>query len=279
MNQVLITNIQRFSLHDGPGIRTTVFMKGCSVHCPWCANPENISPKLQTYVKNGQSGIYGKRITLIELYNEIIKDRIYYKESIAPYSQTGVRSEFDLLPGGVTFSGGEPLLQVEKLIPLLKRLNEDGIHITVETSLFVNNKMMEVALNYVDFFYIDAKLLDPKKCKDEIGGNFKQYLSNYIRLCESKVPFIIRVPVIFGKTDTPQNLDLLILLINSYIGNLIRVELLKEHNLGLEKYKTLISAGNDILMPHYNNYDDDVLIKIEDKIRKETQKEVVICKV
>ena len=85
---MLITNIQRFSLHDGPGIRTTVFLKGCSIKCPWCSNPENIKNYPEVYYKDGVKGIYGKEFSLDEIYAEIVKDRVFYEDN-----------------GGVTFSG------------------------------------------------------------------------------------------------------------------------------------------------------------------------------
>lgn len=107
---MLITNIQRFSLHDGPGIRTTIFLKGCSLRCPWCSNPENIKPYPEKYYKDGIEGIYGKNYTCDEVYNEIIKDRAFYDEN-----------------GGVTFSGGEALLYVNELLPLLEKLKKERI--------------------------------------------------------------------------------------------------------------------------------------------------------
>lgn len=78
MNEIILTNIQRFSLHDGPGIRTTVFLKGCSLQCPWCSNPENLKPYLQVYVKDGVLGVYGKYYTQEGLLHECLKDKAFY---------------------------------------------------------------------------------------------------------------------------------------------------------------------------------------------------------
>ena len=102
---MLITNIQRFSLHDGPGIRTTVFLKGCSIRCPWCSNPENLNGYPEKYNKNGIEGIYGKEYSCDEVYDEIMKDEVFYEDD-----------------GGVTFSGGEALPQTVNLIQLIKRI-------------------------------------------------------------------------------------------------------------------------------------------------------------
>lgn len=136
---ILYTNIQRFSLHDGPGIRTTVFLKGCSIRCPWCSNPENLSNQIQRYIKDGQEAFYGSFMEPDELYAEILKDKNFYIGEIDDYSISNCE-EMNRLPGGVTFSGGECLLQIEQLIPLLKRLRDEHIHITVESSLFVPQK-------------------------------------------------------------------------------------------------------------------------------------------
>ena len=103
--KVIVSNIQRFCLHDGPGIRTTVFFKGCSLNCPWCANPENIDFNIEEYSENGEKKHFGYEISLEELEKEIIKDEDYY--------MTG---------GGVTFSGGECLFQFKKIEPLLQKL-------------------------------------------------------------------------------------------------------------------------------------------------------------
>ena len=97
-DKILITNIQRMCFHDGPGIRTTVFLKGCNLHCPWCANPENISALPQAYERDGRKGLYGKEFSEEELLKEVLKDRRFYEDG-----------------GGVTFSGGEPLLQIKAL--------------------------------------------------------------------------------------------------------------------------------------------------------------------
>mgnify|MGYP000258385265 FL=1 len=148
MCKIIVTNIQRFSLHDGPGIRTTVFLKGCYICCPWCSNPENISPRYEEYIQNGIGGIYGKAYSSKELFDEIIKDHIFYDET-----------------GGVTFSGGEVLLQAEVILTVLKMLKREKITVAVETSLFAPTNKLNMILPYVDYFLVDMKIMDEEKCK------------------------------------------------------------------------------------------------------------------
>ena len=152
--KVRITDIQHFSFHDGPGIRTTVFLKGCNLRCPWCANPECISSKIQ--------GEFGYDIPLDELKNEILKDEPYYK--------TG---------GGVTFSGGEPLLQVKYLEPLLKSLKLKNINICFETALFIPKEYLFIANLYVDEFIVDIKMINPENTKTILKGDINQYLDTF----------------------------------------------------------------------------------------------------
>ena len=131
--KVRITNIQRFCLSDGPGIRTTVFLKGCNLNCPWCANPENIEYEFNDYIKdNGEKGIFGYDIELENLFEEIMKDKEYYKMN----------------NGGVTFSGGEPLLQIKRLEPILKKLKENKINICFETALNIPKDLLLIAIKY-----------------------------------------------------------------------------------------------------------------------------------
>ena len=151
---VRITNIQHFCLHDGPGIRTTVFLKGCNLKCPWCCNPENIDFEIQN--------CFGRDISLNDLEKELLKDELYYSVN----------------DGGVTFSGGEPLLQIKELVDLLKSLNSKKINICFETALFTNQSLLEMAIPYVDEFIVDVKILNKQLCSDIIGGDVNLFLNN-----------------------------------------------------------------------------------------------------
>ena len=260
---ILLTNIQRFSLHDGPGIRTTVFLKGCSIHCPWCSNPENLLHREQRYVKmdhNGkveEEGTYGKWYSPDELYSEVIKDKSFYG-----YCNANSATYLDSLPGGVTFSGGECMLQMKELDPMLQRLNDEQIHTIVETSLFCSSVQLSIAIKHIDLFYVDIKVLNDDLCSSSLGGRIELYKNNLVTLQNSGKPVVFRLPVIGGYTDSEENRKAVVELIESKAksySNLLKIEILKEHNLGTNKYQSLIDGGNEIMLPEYNGVSDELM--------------------
>jgi len=263
--RILYTNIQRFSLHDGPGIRTTVFLKGCSLRCPWCSNPENLSSVPQPYCKDGVNGEYGIFATPDQVYSEVIKDAPFYTGELNEPASWKISDTKDLekLPGGVTFSGGECLLQMAQLEPLLQRLNEEKIHTAVETSLYVPENLLQIALRHIDLFYVDVKLLDEVKAKEIQKGNLRLYLSNLELLMKSDWPVVIRIPVIGGMTDSEENQGLVLKLLEKYKNRILKVEIIKEHNLGLSKYRSL-----NMEEPVYQGVDDDFLVGYKEKIEE-----------
>ena len=272
---ILLTNIQRFSLHDGPGIRTTVFLKGCSIHCPWCSNPENLLHREQRYVKmdhNGkveEKGTYGKWYSPDELYSEVIKDKAFYGSCNANSA-----TYLDSLPGGVTFSGGECMLQMKELDPMLQRLNDEQIHTIVETSLFCSSVQLSIAIKHIDLFYVDIKVLNDDLCSSSLGGRIELYKNNLVTLLNSGKPVVFRLPVIGGYTDSEENRKAVVELIESKAksySNLLKIEILKEHNLGTNKYQSLIDGRNEIMLPEYNGVSDELMgqykIEIEEGLR------------
>lgn len=279
-NKILLTKIQRFSLHDGPGIRTTCFVKGCSVRCPWCCNPENWSSEIQNYVKNGQKGVYGVLYSDEQLYIEVIKDKAFYVGETSNFSITSA-DDIDLLPGGVTFSGGECLLEIHSLEPLIRRLNQEQIHTVVETSLFVPPNNIQLAKEIIDFFYVDVKVLDEKKCQTILHGNLNLYLSNLDALLNSGKPVVIRIPVIGGYTDDVVNRRKVVDLISNYTDKILKVELMKEHHLGIGKYQSLSACNVGYPTPNYKGVSDDLIMQykfeIENKIGNRIPVEV--CKI
>lgn len=264
-DRILITNIQRFSLHDGPGIRTTVFCKGCSLRCPWCANPENLEPRPENYVKDGIPGTYGQYISPGELVREVMRDELFYR-------QRGHGEGLDALPGGVTYSGGEPLLQADRLERAFRALKEAGVHQCVETSLFVPEDRLQLAMKYIDLFYVDIKILDKERCKALLRGDIKQYLANVKTLFTGGRPVVFRAPVIGGYTDGAENCRAVADLIKRYSP--VKVELIKGHDLGRSKY---ISLG--MAPPELHTVTDEFMEKYKETIVKNTSVLTEVCKI
>ena len=271
--QLLITNIQRFCLHDGPGIRTTVFLKGCSLQCPWCSNPENINYFPQKYIKDGVKGIYGKWYKPNEVLDEILKDKAFYFGKSNNWNITKAE-QIGTLPGGVTFSGGECLLQMLQMVPLLEKLKEFDIHTAVETCLFIPEDNLVLALKYIDFFYVDMKILDKIMCKEVEKGNIDLYLRNLEELFSwtneegLNKPIVIRIPVIGNYTDTAQNRKAVKELLKKYMKKILKLELIKEHSLGESKYESLNKkvsyyGVSDDLMKNYKKELEPLDIPIE----------------
>ena len=254
---MIITNIQRFSLHDGPGIRTTVFLKGCSIRCPWCSNPENINHQIEKYVKDGKEGFYGKEYSVDEVLKEVLKDKIFYEDN-----------------GGVTFSGGEALLYAKELLPLIQQIKQNNISIAVETCLFVPSSYLEMVIPFVEYFYVDLKVMDKERCSFLLKGNLDLFKSNLSILAKSK-RFNVRIPVICGYTDDENNIKCIIDVIKEYIASIKKVELIKGHNLGDNKYVTL---GKEV--PEKAEVSDLFLEEYRMKILNTVEDvEVEVCKI
>ncbi len=232
-NRIRVTNIQRMCFHDGPGIRTTVFLKGCSLRCPWCSNPENISFEIQEYHVDGKNGIYGRDYRVDELFGEIMKDRAFWGTE-----------------GGITFSGGEPLLQANQLKPLLELLKKDGINVVVETALFVNWDNIDPIVEYVDGFIVDVKVLIPKNCKAHVGGDLMQFEENVKRLYEKRKISVFRIPCSNEYTLIDENRKQIQCFVKEYPN--IPVQIFKIHNLGEAKYASLGMKAHD-----FENVDDE----------------------
>lgn len=182
----IIFNIQRFSVHDGPGIRTTVFMKGCPLKCRWCHNPEGIDFKPVINYKTQIGNYYAVE----ELFNEILKDRIFYDES----------------GGGVTFSGGEPLSQVDFLTEILGKCNSEGIHTAVDTSGYAGKNLFRKITGKTDLFLYDLKLMDPVQHLKYTEASNTEILDNLDYLLKIKAEVIVRIPMIPGITATSENM-------------------------------------------------------------------------
>jgi len=199
-NTGIIFDIKKYAIHDGPGIRTTIFLKGCSMNCQWCHNPESIQFGFEKFVvkdrvkKNTKNETVGYEITIDEVIKIIKKDEIFYDES----------------NGGVTFSGGEPLVQSDFLLELLKECKKSNIHTVVDTCGEANWSDFEMIQDYVDLFLFDLKLIDNDHHKKYTGVINKRIHKNLRNLIENENNIELRIPLIPKITDTDSNVNDLI---------------------------------------------------------------------
>jgi pyruvate formate lyase activating enzyme len=262
----LITNIQGYSIHDGPGIRTVVFFKGCPLSCRWCANPEGISPKAQIgfieslckrcgkcfaacpenalvpeearhrvdYSRCTACGacvsacpykamvLYGKEMSVEEVFDAVRRDKMFY----------------DASGGGVTVSGGEPLLQAQFVKELFTLLKAEGIHTCVETSGSVGSEQLKSVLPATDQLLFDLKLMDPEEHRNYTGLPNDLILKNAALACDSGVPVLFRIPLIPTVNDGPENIRKTAEFVRS-LGDGAEIQLMPYHRLGDSKYRAL----------------------------------------
>ncbi|MCC9294998.1 glycyl-radical enzyme activating protein [Clostridium sp. WLY-B-L2] len=265
MTSGTIFNIQKYSIHDGPGIRTTVFFKGCPLKCWWCHNPESqntnheimffeerctvcgkcikkcpqnaikinnnfpeidkfkctLCEKCVDFCPNNAREHVGRNITSNELIKEIVKDEVFYEQS----------------GGGVTFSGGEPLMQVDFLDHILKRCKDRGIHTAVDTSGYAPWKSFERIASKVDLFLYDIKIMDNEKHKKYIGAENDIILKNIENLSNMGCNIYLRMPIIKEINDDNDHIEKTIKLLS--IINVEQVNLLPYHKIGMDKYRRL----------------------------------------
>jgi pyruvate formate lyase activating enzyme len=262
----VITHIQRFSIHDGPGIRTTVFLKGCNLRCFWCHNPETLNPKpeLQLFLErcigcgacvercpqgahvreDGQRRFYRERCrgcgacaetcyaqalvlvgqtkTAEEVMAEVLRDRPFYTTS----------------QGGVTLSGGEPLLQLDFARAILQRCHEEGIHTAIETAAHLPWERIAGVLPFTDLVMVDLKLLDSARHRACTGVPNERILENIRLLGRQPQPLIVRTPIVPGVNDTPEEVAAMAGFL-ARLPNLVAYELLPFHPLAAGKYHSL----------------------------------------
>lgn len=262
----IITNIQRFSIHDGPGIRTTVFFKGCNLRCFWCHNPETLrpQPELQVYTERcigcgecirrcphgAQTLVDGQRQyrrescracgrcaetcyagALVmsgeykeadEVVAEVLRDRPFYKQS----------------GGGVTLSGGEPLLQRDFAYAVLERCRAENVHTAIETAANMPWEHLASILPVTDLVMMDIKLMDPARHRECTGVTNERILANALRLGEQPQPLIVRTPVVPSVNDTPEEIEAIASFV-AKLPNLLYYELLPFHPMAGDKYDSL----------------------------------------
>lgn len=222
-NEACIFNIQKFSIHDGPGIRTVVFFKGCPLKCYWCSNPESQSGKPEPMWDNQKKThtTVGEYKTMDEIITEVMKDEAFYEES----------------GGGVTLSGGEVLYQAEFATELLRQLKEKGIHTASETTGFARNEVFRRYIQQVDLLYFDVKHHDEKAHKAGVGVSLKPILNNLTTALAEHPDLVIRIPVIPNYNDGSENAEKFAELFNQM--GITKVELLPFHQFGEKKYTFL----------------------------------------
>ena len=236
----IIFNIQRFSVHDGPGIRTVVFLKGCPLRCKWCANPESQHREIEeawtkskcikcgeckkgnTCPTNARHTI-GYEATVKEVLAKVDRDAIFYGDE----------------EGGLTISGGEPLMQPKFTYHLLKAAKENGIHTAIETTGFGDTGDFIKIAGKLDYLIMDIKTLDDSVHREVTGVSNARILDNFSLIKRSfpNLPIHVRTPVIPGVNNDEK----VIAQIHDFIGNCnnVRYELLKYHKLGIPKYESL----------------------------------------
>ncbi len=263
----LTFNLQQFSTEDGPGIRTTVFMKGCPLRCAWCHNPEGLTPQrdlvwhdtrciaarecLRACPANalaltprgmtidrarctrcGQCAdacpaaaleIIGKEWNAEELVAELLKDRVFYETS----------------GGGITFSGGEPMMQTDFLCEVLPRLQDAHLHIALDTCGAVSPERYQRVLDWIDLALFDLKIIDCERHRAATGVGNELILNNARLLSRRGVPMWIRTPIIPGYTNDHANIEAIARFIRAELPTVERWDLLAYTNLGKPKYHRL----------------------------------------
>lgn len=274
MKTATVFNVQRFSLGDGPGIRTTVFMKGCPLNCLWCHNPEskNAYPELMLYPDKcigcgsclkvcpkglhtiGEQGEHlidrercarcfacsescvgaleaaGKEMSVEDVLTEVMKDKAFYDNS----------------GGGMTLSGGEPLMHFDFSLALLTSAKEQGLHTCIETCGYAPWEHIEALIPYVDIFLWDVKEIDPARHKEYTGVSNERILENLRKLSAAGAEIVLRCPIIPGLNDRKEHLSGIAALAEELSG-VTRVDVEPYHPLGQGKSEAL---GRDYPLSH-----------------------------
>ncbi|MEW6755420.1 MAG: glycyl-radical enzyme activating protein [Candidatus Latescibacterota bacterium] len=262
----VVLNLQRFSTHDGPGIRTTVFLKGCTNSCAWCHNPESLrlGPELQVYPDRCIGCGRCFAVCPHGCHEMDGRERVYHRQRCAACGRCAAecfagalvmagrtlsveqvmaevladRTYYRHSGGGATFSGGEPLLQRAFLQELLQACGREGVHTPVETAGGYPWSWLEPVLPFVNLVMYDLKILDPDLHAAHVGNDGRRIRANLEELSRTGVPLIVRTPVIGGVNDTDEEIAGMARLIGGY-QTLLYYELLPYHPLGLSKRRSL----------------------------------------
>ena len=241
-----IFNIQKYSIHDGPGIRTIVFLKGCPLRCRWCCNPESQKYEKETMVTAGKAETVGRDVTVGEVMEEVEKDRVYYLRS----------------GGGMTLSGGEFTVQPEFSGSLLREARNRGINTAVETCGFTRKEVFEELLPHIDTVLLDIKHIDGEKHRQFTGQDSTVIKENALFIAKKAKKLIVRTPVIPTFNDTLKEIREIAEFAYS-LGTVKELHLLPYHRIGSDKYAGL---GREYTMKN---------IAVPDKLKMEELLSVV----
>lgn len=218
-----IFDIQRYSIHDGPGIRTIIFFKGCFLRCRWCCNPESQEYAIQTMTQGGKVKTVGRDVTVRELMDEATRDIIYFNRS----------------GGGITLSGGECLAQPDFCEAVLRATHEAGINTAIETTAFAKRAVLERIVPHVDYVLMDIKHMNPTKHRLFTGQTNEVILDNARWMAKNSKSLTIRTPVVPGFNDTREDIAAIARFASSLGGATKGLHLLPYHRLGQDKYTGL----------------------------------------
>ena len=280
-----VFDVKKFAVHDGPGIRTTLFVKGCPLNCIWCHNPEGISRALRLwYFQNkciGCGGCIricpeaalstespdnpaiiidhgkctgcglcveecpttalsfdGREIEHTEAVRELLQDRPFYEKS----------------GGGITLSGGDPVLQYEFSLAVLKGCREAGVHTAIETSMYAKEEVLMRFIDFVDLFIVDIKLFDAEAHRRYTGTGNQLILSNFRKLAEAGCSILVRIPLIPGITDSEDNLSSIASFVSGVSAE-TPIELINFNPLAGNKYRIMhADAGH---LKHLKPFSED----------------------
>lgn len=267
MNQALISNIQRYSTKDGPGLRTTVFFMGCNLRCKWCANPENLEYKERIFYYKERCKHCG--LCVKEAHHHSISfqetgckidrnqcDNIFEMVDLCPYDayeKIGKRYDVETLVhilardkefyetgnGGVTFSGGEATLQADFIIEVIKELHKQGIHTCLDTAGLLEKDQIKKIAEYVDMILFDIKAMDEQMHIDCTGVSNTQILENLKYLANRSIPIRVRLVIVPQYNDDLEDMKQRIDFIASLGKAIEQVDILKYHRYGIGKYEKL----------------------------------------
>lgn len=217
-----VTNIQHFCVDDGPGIRTTIFLSGCNLRCKWCHNPENFRRIIKR--KQSMDGKIveiesAKNLSVEKILKEIEQDKKFYDNSA----------------GGVTVSGGEPILQIDEAVDLLNACKKEKINTTVETALNYDFELIKRIEPYVDLFIVDCKAISEDVHIRCTGVTNKKILDNIVKMSREGIRIWVRIPVVQNVNITVEEIDHIANFLSTIYAE--HIELIPYHKMGIRKYE------------------------------------------